>query len=84
MSGAPNPCPLSSALLGLLPGACLHNRKATGWHSATFSGERVAVQLSLEGGQRHERAAHFCASATRDGIQPSPSVGRRHSRQRYV
>lgn len=59
MSGAPNPCPLSSALLGLLPGACLHNRKATGWHSATFSGERVTVLLSLEGEQRHERAAQF-------------------------
>lgn len=59
MSAAPNPCPLSSALLALLPGACLRSRKATGWHSATFSGERVTVLLGLESEQRHERAAHF-------------------------
>lgn len=59
MNSTSNPCPLSSALLTLLPGACLRSRKATGWHSATFSGERVTVLLSLEGEQRHERAAHF-------------------------
>jgi hypothetical protein len=59
MSGASKTCPLSSALLALLPGAGVRSRKATGWHSATFAGERVTVLLGLEGEQRHERAAHF-------------------------
>jgi hypothetical protein len=38
MSGASKTCPLSSALLALLPGAGVRSRKATGWHSATFAG----------------------------------------------
>lgn len=59
MSSVPTPCPLSKALLAWLPGACLRSRKQTGWHSATFSGERVTIELGLTGDDRSERAGRF-------------------------
>ena len=59
MNSPATPCPLSKALLAMLPGATLSSRKHAGWHSATFSGERVTVELGLTGDDRHERAARF-------------------------
>jgi hypothetical protein len=38
-------CALSDALLAMLPGAVVTRRREQGWHSATFSGRRLVLDL---------------------------------------
>jgi hypothetical protein len=38
-------CALSDALLAMLPGAVVIRRREQGWHSATFSGRRLVLDL---------------------------------------
>ena len=38
-------CALSRALCALVPGAVIARRKERGWHSATFAGKRVILDL---------------------------------------
>lgn len=38
-------CALSRALCALVPGAVIARRKERGWHSATFAGKRVTLDL---------------------------------------
>jgi hypothetical protein len=38
-------CALSDALLALLPGTVVTRRRETAWHSATFSGRRLILDL---------------------------------------
>ncbi len=38
-------CPLTQALLAMLPGAKLISRQERAWHSATFSGSRIEINL---------------------------------------
>lgn len=60
---APLPlCPLGRALLVRLPGAQLVGRSQAGWHSATFSGERVVLKLELAGEDSAVRADAFAAA----------------------
>jgi hypothetical protein len=43
------PCPLSDALIALLPGAVITRRREHDWRSATFSGARLMLDLQIEG-----------------------------------
>jgi hypothetical protein len=43
------PCPLSDALIALLPGAVITRRREQDWRSATFSGARLMLDLQIEG-----------------------------------
>jgi hypothetical protein len=38
-------CALSDALLAMLPGTVITRRRETAWHSATFSGRRLVLDL---------------------------------------
>jgi hypothetical protein len=49
------------ALLLLLPGAEVTRCKQQPWHSATFAGERVTLELSLTGEDAAERAGRLAA-----------------------
>jgi hypothetical protein len=40
-------CPLCNALLGIIPEAVLIRRRAHDWHSATFSGQRLLLEIAL-------------------------------------
>lgn len=40
-------CPLSEALVALLPGAVVTRRRAQDWHSATFSGQRLQLDIRM-------------------------------------
>jgi hypothetical protein len=42
-------CPLSDALLELLPTAIITRRRDHAWHSATLSGMRMVLDLQIEG-----------------------------------
>jgi hypothetical protein len=42
-----NRCLLSTALLALLPGAVISRRRAYDWHSATFSGQRLVLDIVM-------------------------------------
>ena len=42
-------CLLSNALVALLPGAIITRTRETDWHSATFSGKRIALTLQKFG-----------------------------------
>lgn len=42
-------CSLSAALIAQLPGAIVTRRKDAPWHSATFSGMRLEIDLQIEG-----------------------------------
>jgi hypothetical protein len=46
---------LSEALLKLLPEAEIIHTKQTPWHSATFNGLNLDIQLSLSGDRAEER-----------------------------
>ena len=50
---------LEAALLAMLTDARLTGCKRSAWHSATFSGERVAVNLELHGPERDSAAEAF-------------------------
>lgn len=52
-------CPLTRAVINLLPGAAVVGCKRQAWHSATFSGERVILTLTLEGADSGLRYQHF-------------------------
>jgi hypothetical protein len=42
------PCPLSNALIELLPGAIITRRREQDWRSATFSGVQLELVLRVD------------------------------------
>ena len=53
--------PLGDSLLALLPDAAIIRCRTQDWHSATFSGQRVSVQLAVGGSDSESRIERFKA-----------------------
>ena len=52
-------CSLAIALLALLPGSEVISHKRRPWHSATFSGERLIIEMKLANDAPMKRAKAF-------------------------
>lgn len=55
-----NYCPLGAAIVAALPGAEIVSRRARDWHSATFSGERVELELATDTDADPMKLSEFC------------------------
>jgi hypothetical protein len=49
-------CALSEALVALLPGSFISRRRAYDWHSATFSGQRLVLDIRTVTGNEQAEA----------------------------